>query len=41
MQTFLSPLIGLMVDHLGFPTVCVAMSVMPLTGIAILRAATR
>lgn len=41
MQTFLSPLIGLMVDHLGFPAVCVAMSVLPLAGIAVLRAATR
>ena len=41
MQTFLSPLIGLMVDRLGFPSVCVAMSVLPLAGIAILRAATR
>jgi MFS transporter, ACS family, hexuronate transporter len=41
MQTFLSPLIGLMVDHLGFSIVCVTMSVLPLAGIAILRAATR
>jgi hypothetical protein len=41
MQTFLSPLIGLMVDRLGFPSVCVAVSVLPLAGIAILRAATR
>ena len=41
MQTVLSPLIGSMVDHLGFPVVCVSLSVMPLAGIAVLRAATR
>jgi len=41
MQTFLSPFIGLMVDRLGFPAVCVAMSALPLAGIAVLRAATR
>jgi ACS family hexuronate transporter-like MFS transporter len=41
MQTFLSPLIGLMVDRLGFPMVCVALSALPLAGIAILRAVTR
>ena len=41
MQTVLSPLIGSMVDHLGFPAVCIAVSVMPLAGIALLRAATR
>jgi MFS transporter, ACS family, aldohexuronate transporter len=41
MQTVLSPLIGSMVDHFGFPMVCVVLSVMPLAGIAILRATTR
>jgi ACS family hexuronate transporter-like MFS transporter len=41
MQTVLSPLIGSMVDHFGFPAVCVAVSVMPLAGITLLRAATR
>jgi MFS transporter, ACS family, hexuronate transporter len=41
MQTLLSPLIGSMVDHFGFPAVCISLSVMPLAGIAILRAATR
>ena len=41
MQTVLSPLIGSMVDHWGFPAVCVSLSVMPLAGIAILRVATR
>jgi ACS family hexuronate transporter-like MFS transporter len=41
MQTVLSPLIGSMVDHLGFPVVCISLSVMPLAGIAVLRAATR
>jgi len=37
----LSPLIGAMVDHFGFPVVCVSLAVMPLAGIAILRATTR
>jgi ACS family hexuronate transporter-like MFS transporter len=41
MQTFLSPLIGSMVDHFGFPVVCVSMSVLPLAGIGILRRSTR
>ena len=41
MQTVLSPLIGSMVDHFGFPAVCVSLSVMPLAGITLLRAATR
>jgi ACS family hexuronate transporter-like MFS transporter len=41
MQTVLSPLIGAMVDHFGFPIVCVVLSVMPLAGIGILRASTR
>jgi ACS family hexuronate transporter-like MFS transporter len=38
MQTVLSPLIGAMVDYFGFTAVCVSLSVMPLAGIAILRA---
>ena len=41
MQTFFSPLIGWMVDQFGFAGVCVSMSVLPLAGVAILRAATR
>jgi ACS family hexuronate transporter-like MFS transporter len=41
MQTVLSPLIGAMVDHFGFPMVCVVLSVMPLAGVAILRVTTR
>jgi MFS transporter, ACS family, hexuronate transporter len=41
MQTVLSPLIGSMVDHFGFPMVCVVLSVMPLAGICILRITTR
>ena len=41
MQTVPSPLIGAMVDHFGFPVVCVSLAVMPLAGIAILRATTR
>lgn len=41
MQTVLSPAIGAMVDHFGFPMVCVVLSVMPLAGIGILRASTR
>ena len=41
MQTVLSPLIGAMVDHFGFPMVCVVLSVMPLAGIGILRASAR
>jgi ACS family hexuronate transporter-like MFS transporter len=41
MQTVLSPLIGSMVDHFGFTAVCVSLSVMPLAGITLLRAATR
>jgi len=41
MQTVLSPLIGSMVDHFGFPMVCVVLSVMPLAGIGILRITTR
>ncbi len=41
MQTVLSPLIGSMVDHFGFPVVCVSLSVMPLMGIIALRVTTR
>ncbi|MDP9114532.1 MAG: MFS transporter [Acidobacteriota bacterium] len=41
MQTVLSPLIGAMVDHFGFTAVCVSLSVMPMAGIAILRASTQ
>ena len=41
MQTVLSPAIGAMVDHWGFPAVCIALSVMPLAGISILRVTTR
>ena len=37
MQTVLSPLIGSMVDHLGFQGVCVTLAVMPLAGVGILR----
>jgi len=40
MQTILSPLIGSMVDHLGFAPVCVAMAALPLAGVAILRVST-
>ena len=40
MQTVLSPLIGSMVDHFGFPMVCVVLSVMPLAGVGILRIST-
>ncbi len=41
MQTVLSPLIGSLVDHFGFSVVCISLSVMPLAGITLLRAATR
>jgi MFS transporter, ACS family, hexuronate transporter len=41
MQTFLSPAIGAMVDHLGFPAVCVSMSVLPLAGAWTLRVSLR
>jgi ACS family hexuronate transporter-like MFS transporter len=37
MQAFLSPAIGAMVDHAGFPAVCVIGSVLPLAGAWILR----
>jgi MFS transporter, ACS family, hexuronate transporter len=38
MLAFLSPWIGSVVDHVGFTPVCVVLSVMPLAGVAILRA---
>lgn len=41
MQTVLSPLIGRMVDRAGFTPVCLVMAVLPLAGVAILRAGTR
>jgi ACS family hexuronate transporter-like MFS transporter len=37
MQAFLSPAIGAIVDHVGFPAVCVSFSVLPLVGALILR----
>jgi ACS family hexuronate transporter-like MFS transporter len=40
MQAFVSPAIGSIVDHFGFPQVCVAVSAMPLVGVWILGAAT-
>jgi ACS family hexuronate transporter-like MFS transporter len=36
MQTFLSPLIGWMVDTFGFSGVCIAMAMLPLAGVAVL-----
>ena len=37
MTAFLSPWIGSVVDRVGFSPVCVALSIMPLLGVAILR----
>lgn len=37
MQMFVSPVIGWTVDHLGFSTVCWALSVLPLAGVWILK----
>ena len=37
MQALLSPAIGTIVDHFGFPTVCVLVSALPLAGTWILR----
>ena len=37
MTAFLSPWIGSVVDRVGFTPVCVALSIMPLLGVAILR----
>ncbi len=41
MQTFVSPLIGSSVDHLGFAAVCAAVAVLPLVGVGILRGAVK
>lgn len=41
MQTFASPVIGGMVDHLGFRAVCMTMSALPLVGVGILQVTTR
>jgi sugar phosphate permease len=41
MQAFASPLIGGMVDHLGFRAVCVTMSMLPLLGVGILQITTK
>jgi ACS family hexuronate transporter-like MFS transporter len=41
MQTFLSPAIGSVVDHVGFTAVCFSMATLPLIGVAILRFVTR
>jgi len=41
MQAFVSPAIGSIVDHFGFPQVCVAVAAMPLVGVFILRVSTR
>ncbi len=37
MQTVISPLIGWMVDHVGFSPVCVGVAALPLVGIGLLR----
>ena len=39
MQAFVSPVIGTIVDHFGFPQVCVAVSAMPMVGAWILQSA--
>jgi ACS family hexuronate transporter-like MFS transporter len=41
MQAFVSPAIGGMVDHFGFPSVCVTVSALPLVGAWILRISTK
>lgn len=41
MSAAISPLIGVVVDRVGFAPVCEAMAVLPLAGIAILHAASR
>jgi ACS family hexuronate transporter-like MFS transporter len=41
MQTVVSPVIGRMVDELGFAAVCGGFAAMPLAGVAVLRWATR
>jgi ACS family hexuronate transporter-like MFS transporter len=40
MQSFLSPLIGQVIDHVGFSFVCVTLSLFPLIGISVLRSLT-
>lgn len=37
MQAFASPIIGGMVEHLGFRAVCIGMSILPLIGVGILQ----
>ena len=37
MQAFFSLGIGKIVDHVGFPTVCLTMAALPIIGVAILR----
>ena len=37
MQTFLSPAIGSVVDHVGFTAVCFSMAALPLIGVGILQ----
>ena len=41
MQTLVSPLIGRLVDQLGFSAVCVSFAALPLAGVAVLRLTTR
>jgi ACS family hexuronate transporter-like MFS transporter len=41
MQAFFSLGIGKIVDHVGFPMVCLTMAALPLIGVAILRVTTR
>ncbi len=41
MTALISPAIGSVVDHFGFPPVCIVMAMLPLIGIAVLRIATR
>ncbi|MBI3680765.1 MAG: MFS transporter [Acidobacteria bacterium] len=41
MQTFYAPLVGRLVDHYGFPPVCVLTAFLPLAGWLILRVAMR
>jgi predicted MFS family arabinose efflux permease len=36
-QTFLSPAIGAIVDHYGFASVCVLLSVLALVGVSLVR----
>jgi MFS transporter, ACS family, aldohexuronate transporter len=41
MQTFLSPVIGKVIDLFGFQAVCVGLSIFPLAGMLVLRASLR